>query len=54
MADDTGWRYRRADGSFISGGSAEIGGAERSFDEEGYASRWEEGAAPSIALPAGE
>ena len=54
VADDTGWRYRRADGSFISGGSAEIGGAERSFDEEGYASRWEEGAAPSIALPAGE
>lgn len=34
-ADDTGWRYRRADGSFVTG-SAEIGGVSYDFGDDGY------------------
>ena len=48
-ADDTGWRYRRADGSCISGASTQIGGTEYTFDADGYASRWAEGEVPAIA-----
>lgn len=35
-ADDNGWRYRRADGSFVTDGTAEIGGVSYSFDADGY------------------
>ena len=34
--DDTGWRYRKADGSFYTGTAAEIEGREYHFDEDGY------------------
>lgn len=34
-ADDIGWRYRRADGSFVTG-AAEIGGVSYDFGEDGY------------------
>lgn len=34
-ADDTGWRYRRADGSFVTG-TAEIGGVSYDFGDDGY------------------
>ena len=39
VADDTGWRYRRADGSFVTG-SAEIGGVSCDFGEDGYSELW--------------
>lgn len=39
IADDTGWRYRRADGSFVTG-SAEIGGVSYDFGEDGYSELW--------------
>lgn len=39
IADDTGWRYRRADGSFVTG-SAEIGGVSCDFGEDGYSELW--------------
>lgn len=35
-ADDNGWRYRNADGSYIQGRSAEIGGVTYEFDSDGY------------------
>lgn len=34
-ADDIGWRYRRADGSFVTG-AAEIAGTSYDFGEDGY------------------
>ena len=35
-ADDRGWRYRCADGSYLSGESREIDGALYTFGEDGY------------------
>ena len=35
-ADDTGWRYRTADGSFLTDTTTEIGGVSYTFDENGY------------------
>ena len=34
--DDRGWRYRCADGGFITGETREIDGLSYTFDEEGY------------------
>ena len=42
-ADSTGWRYRLADGSHITG-SAEIDGVSWNFDEDGYCEYWEQNA----------
>lgn len=36
MADDHGWRYRNADGSYAAGCTLTIGEKEYSFDERGY------------------
>ena len=41
-ADDTGWRYRRADGSFVTG-EAEIGGVSYDFGDGGYCELWQDG-----------
>ncbi len=49
VADDYGWRYRRADGSFIKDATVEIGGMEYTFDSVGYTELWPEGESPSIA-----
>ena len=35
-ADEKGFKYRRADGSFATGGEMEIGGKKYSLDSEGY------------------
>ena len=42
VADDTGWRYRSADGSLLSGTTREIDGASYTFDEQGYCEYFEE------------
>ena len=42
VADDTGWRYRSADGSLLSSTTREIDGASYSFDEQGYCEYFEE------------
>ena len=42
VADDTGWRYRNADGSLLSGTTREIDGASYTFDEQGYCEYFEE------------
>lgn len=36
MADDNGWRYRTAYGTWYSGCTAEIGGISYVFDDQGY------------------
>lgn len=36
MKDDTGWRYRRSDGSYYKNRTVTIDGMEYSFDENGY------------------
>lgn len=36
MADDTGWRYRTADGSYYINHTANIAGVDYTFDEYGY------------------
>jgi len=35
-ADDAGWRYRTAEGAFLTGETLEIDGSLRTFDEAGY------------------
>ena len=35
-ADGAGWRYRRADGGFLTETTAAVGGAEYRFDADGY------------------
>ena len=42
VADDTGWRYRNADGSLLSSTTREIDGANYTFDEQGYCEYFEE------------
>ena len=42
VADDTGWRFRNADGSFLSSTTREIDGASYTFDEQGYCEYFEE------------
>ena len=49
VADDYGWRYRRADGSFIKDATVEINGMEYTFDSVGYTELWPEGESPRIA-----
>ncbi len=46
VADDTGWRYRNADGSFVAGAEREIDGASWSFDERGYCEYFDTEARP--------
>lgn len=41
VADDTGWRYRNADGTFITGAEREIDGASWEFDMDGYCEYFE-------------
>ena len=50
-ADDNGWRYRRADGSFITNATAEIGGRQYTFDGSGYAEIWGEDGHPTVPAP---
>ncbi len=41
-ADDTGWRYRNADGSYLTGTTREIDGVSYTFDADGYCEFWPE------------
>ena len=50
-ADDNGWRYRRADGSFITNATAEIGGRQYTFDGSGYAEIWGNDGHPTVPAP---
>ena len=50
-ADDNGWRYRRADGSFITNATAEIGGSQYTFDGSGYAEIWGGDGHPTVPAP---
>ena len=50
-ADDNGWRYRRADGSFITNATAEIGGRQYTFDGSGYAEIWGGDGHPTVPAP---
>ena len=43
VADDTGWRYRFADGSYAADTTREIEGASYTFDERGYCEYFETG-----------
>jgi len=36
VADNNGWRYRLADGSFFANCTRTIGGQSYTFDENGY------------------
>ena len=41
VADDTGWRYRNSDGSFLRDTTREIDGVSRTFDSDGYCEYFE-------------
>ena len=41
MADEEGWRYRKADGSYYKNTTREIDGVTYQFDRNGYAAQQE-------------